>query len=183
MKTRTSEPPKKTFTQLKFIKSEETGAYISFVSQNPKTGRIIGVRQNSKYPKKICIIDQKLAHTIIPGILYSATLIPMHEKNGYIIIEATPISFNATVETSYIPGICYKTEVKFGNKTVVFDPLYGRRDSVTTIMGVREVLEKRMDIRNLLRVVDEFLEHADGLMKCFVNDGAVRQREKTLRND
>lgn len=40
------------YTKLKFIRSEISGAPVSFVSQNPKTGRICGVRQDSEYPKK-----------------------------------------------------------------------------------------------------------------------------------
>ena len=31
------------YTKLKFVKSDVSGATVSFVSQNPKTGRICGV--------------------------------------------------------------------------------------------------------------------------------------------
>jgi hypothetical protein len=177
MKTNASEQPKKIFTKLKFIKSEQTGAYISFVSQNPKTGRIVGIRQDSEYPKKICIIDRKLSNIIIPNILYDATLIPMKEKNGYIAIEVNPVSFKATVETTYVPKALYKIEVKFGNKTILFDPVDGKKDSVRIVAGVREILEKRMDIKALQQVIDDFSEQADLLMKYYKKDGIqFRQR-------
>jgi hypothetical protein len=177
METTASEQPKKIYTKLKFVKSEQTGAYISFVSQNPKTGRISGVRGDSVYPKKICIIDQKLAGLIIPDILYDSTLIPMKEKDGYIVIEITPVAFEATVETTYVPKSIYKVEVKFGNKTVLFDPVDGKQKSVSTISGVKGILEKRMDVRDLQQVVDDFLEQAYILMKYYENDG-VQPRQR-----
>jgi hypothetical protein len=72
----------------------------------------MGIRQDSEFPKKICIIDQKLSNLIVPNILYDVTLIPMKEKNGYIAIEATPVAFRVTIETSYVPKAIYKVEVK-----------------------------------------------------------------------
>jgi hypothetical protein len=182
METTASEQPKRIYTKLKFARSEQTGAYISFVSQNPISGRISGVRGDSVYPKKICIIDQKLAGLIIPDILYDSTLIPMKEKDGYIVIEVNPVAFRATVETTYVPKSIYKVEVRFGNKTVLFDPVDGKQESVSTISGVRGILEKRMDIKDLQQVIDDFLEHAYVLMKYYENDGAqFSKRKKRLR--
>lgn len=174
----TGEEPKKIYTKIKFIKSGQTGAYIGFVSQNPKTKRIVGVRQDSEYPKKICIIDKKLSSLIVPNILYDVTLIPMKEKDGYIAIEANPVAFRATIETSYVPKAIYKIEVKFGNKTILFDPVDGKKDSVRTVAGVREVLEKRMDIENLQGVLDDFLEAADLLMKYYNSDGVQLRKRR-----
>jgi hypothetical protein len=177
METNVGEQPKKIYTKLKFVKSEKTGAYISFVSQNPKSGRIVGVRQDSEYPKKICIIDQKLASIIMPDILYDVTLIPMKEKDGYIAIDVNPVAFKATIETTYVPKAIYKIEIKFGNKTILFDPVDGRKESVRTIPGVRAILEKRMDIKDLQQVVYDFLEQVDILMKYYERDGVqLRQR-------
>lgn len=168
-----NEQPKKIYTKLKFVKSEGTGAYISFVSQNVKTGRISGVRQDSEYPKKICIIDKKLACQVVPNILYDATLIPMKEKNGFIAIEITPVSFEAKMETTYVPKAIYQIEIIFGNKTILFNPLDGKKDSVRTVAGVREVLEKRMDIQNVQQVVSDFLVAAGALMRKFESDGVM----------
>jgi hypothetical protein len=128
------------------------------------------------------IIDQKLAGLIIPNILYDATLIPMKEKDGYIVIEVTPVAFRATVETTYVPKAIYKIEIKFGNKTILFNPVGGKQESVSTIPGVRSILEKRMDIKDLQQVIDDFLEQAYILMKQYENDGAqFSKRRKKLQ--
>lgn len=176
IKMENNEQPKKIYTKLKFVKSEDTGAYIGFVSQNMKTGRIVGVRQDSEYPKKICIIDKKLSCQVVPNILYDVTLIPMKEKNGYIAIEITPVSFEATIETNYVPKAIYQVEIKFGNKTILFDPLDGKKESVRTVTGVREILEKRMDIQNIQQVVEDFMEAAGSLMKRYESDGIALKR-------
>ena len=83
------------YTKLKFVKSEVSGAPVSFVSQNPKTGRICGVRQDSPYPKKICIVDKVLSSQIMMNALYDCALIPMSDKNGYVVVEAEPVQFKA----------------------------------------------------------------------------------------
>lgn len=171
IKSSVKEQPKKIYTKLKFVKSDMTGAYVSFVSQNPKTGRISGVRQDSKFPKKICILDKKLACEVLPNVLYDVTLIPMTEKNGYVAIEMTPVEFKATIETTYVPKAVYIVEVKFGNKVIRFDPLDGRKDTIRTIEGCRSVLEKRFDIKDLAQVLEDFTECATKLMERFRKDG------------
>lgn len=171
-----NEQPKRIKTKLKFMKSEGTGAYIGFVSQNLKTGQYVGVRQDSEYPKKICIVDKMLACQIVPNILYDVTLIPMKEKNGYIAIEISPVSFEAKMETTYVPKAIYKIEIKFGNKTILFDPVDGKKDSVRTVSGVREILEKRMDIQNIQQVVEDFLEAAKLLMRRYEKDGFINKK-------
>jgi hypothetical protein len=178
----TIDQSKRIYTKLKFVKSKETKAYISFVSQHPRTGYIAGVRQDSKYPKKIVIIDKKLAGIIVAGVLYNATIIPMKEKDGYIAIKAEPMMFKATVATSYNFRSIYKVEVNFGNKTILFDPIEGKRDSVRTLAGVIEVLEKRVDIENLQQVIEDFTEHTEALIKQYKNDGMpiIYPRRKPL---
>lgn len=170
------EQPTRVHTKLKFVKSDQTGAYVSFVSQNPKTGRICGVRQDSEFPKKICILDKKLMCEVLLNVLYDATLIPMTEKNGYVVIEANPVQFGATIETSYVPKAVYIVEVKFGNKVIRFDPMCGRKDTVRTIEGCKSVLEKRVDIKDVNQVVDDFVTAATALIKKFENDGFYTKR-------
>jgi len=164
-------------TKVKFMKSDKTNAYIGFVSKNPKSGRICGVRQESEYPKKIVIIDHRLSNLIVENVLYDIVAIPMKEKDGYIAIEATPVAFKAVIETTYVPKAIYKIEIKFGGKTVLFDPVGGKRDSVRTIAGVREVLENRMDIESLPKVIDDFNDAAYNLMKRYENDKLFRKRK------
>lgn len=160
------------FTMLKFELSEKDNkTYIGFVSQDTKTGEYYGRRANDKYPKKICIVDAALNFMIIPGVLYRCTLVPMKEKKGFIVIEATPYQFKATIKTSYIPRCLYQIEVKFGQKTLIFDPKDGRKESVRTVSGFVKELSKRLDIENISDVIRDFEYSASELMSQFANDG------------
>lgn len=158
-------------TYLKFIKSEQTGAYIGFVSQNPKTGRICGVRQDSEHPKKICVLDKALTRDVLVNTLYDATLIPMAEKNGYIVVDIIPVQFKAAIETTYVPKAIYRVEVKFGNKVIRFDPLDGRKDTIRSLKKCKSVLEKRTDIQDVIQVVDDFMVAANDIKNRFIKDG------------
>lgn len=167
-------------TKLKFIKSEENGALISFVSQNPRNNVVSGVRHDSSYPKKIVIIDRKIAHNILVNVLYDCTLIPMskvpNEKTGedfipgYIAIVANPVQFKATVTTHYIRGVKYLVDVSFGNKIIRFDPFKGRKESVKSLPACRAVLEKRYDVKNLMDVVEDFEIAAINLIELMKED-------------
>ncbi len=179
-------------TKLKFIKSDKNGALISFVSQNTATGVVCGVRQDSPYPKKIVIIDCKLAQNLLVNVLYDCVLIPMTpvinkrtgEKHipGYIAIEANPVQFHATVSTNYIRGVKYNVEVSFGNKTIRFDPFRGQKESVKSFPACRAVLEKRCDVKNLMQVIEDFDAAAISLEELMRED--MRQiHNKKSRND
>ena len=167
------EQPIKVQTKLKFVKSEKTGAIVSFVSQNPKTGRICGVRQDSQYPKKICILDKKLVSEVLLNVLYDVTMIPMTEKNGYVVIAMAPVEFKATISTIYVKKAIYRVEVKFGNKTIVFDPMDGKKDTIRTLKGCLSVLEKRVDIKDITQVVADFQESANKLLNYMRADGIL----------
>lgn len=88
--------------KLKFAKSEQNGALISYVSQNPANHWIRGVGQDSPYPKKIVIADRELSKSMLPKILYDCTIIPMirvlHKDTGekyapgYIAIRPLTLS-------------------------------------------------------------------------------------------
>lgn len=162
---------KRVATKLKFIKSEQTGAIVSFVSQNPKTGQIRGVRQDEQYPKKICVLDKKLIPDVLLNTLYECTLIPMSEKDGYVVIEVTPVQFKATIEVSYIPKAIYTVEVKFGNKTILFDPKDGKKDSVRKLEQCRRVLETRVDVKNLPQVLEDFDKSVTNILRKYEQDG------------
>ena len=158
------------YTKLKFIKSDQTGALISFVSKNAQSGRICGVRQDSKYPKKICVVDKALSNEILLNVLYDCTLIPMTEKNGYVVIAAEPVQFKATVETTYVKNNIYLVEVKFGNKTIRFDPYNGRKESIKSLTACKEILEKRVDVKDLMQVVEDFEKAANKILILMDND-------------
>ena len=169
--------PRRVHTKLKFIKSDQTGAYIAFVSQNTASGRICGVRQDADVPKKICVLDKALMCDTLLNVLYDVTLIPMTEKNGYVAIEVTPVQFKATINTTYVPKTIYEVEVKFGNKTIRFDPLHGTSDSMRTLEGCRGVLEKRVDIEDINEVVSDFVEAATALLHRMKADGLYVKRK------
>lgn len=158
------------YTKLKFCKSERTDAMISFVSQNPKSGRVNGVRQDSPHPKKICVVDKALANDILINVLYDCTLVPMADCNGYVVIAAEPVQFKATIHTQYIKNNIYLVEIKFGNKTLRFDPFNGRKPSVCDIKEFRKVLEKRVDVKNIVQVIDDFDHAAANILNLMTHD-------------
>lgn len=159
-------------TMLKFERSGETGAYIGFVSKNPRTGRVSGVRQDSPYPKKVCVVDARVSATIIPNVLYDVVCVPMRDKKkGYVVISAEPHQFQAVLEVIYTPKVLYQINVKFGNKTVKLDLLDGNGVKERTVAGVRSVLERRFDIKDITQVVEDFNVAASELVRNFRRDG------------
>lgn len=159
-------------TMLKFEKSDETGAYIGFVSRNPRTGRVFGVRQDSSYPKKVCVVDARVSATIIPNVLYDAVCVPMrNKKKGYVVISAEPHQFQSVMEVIYTPKALYRIEIRFGNKTVKLDLLDGKGVTERTVAGVRSVLEKRIDLMDAAQVIEDFNAAAAELVRNFRRDG------------
>ena len=141
-------------TQLKFATSERTGEIIGFVSRHSKTKQLRGVREDSPYKKKICVLSEDLKGKVQPNILYSVELKAMHSRNGFVVVAATPLLFKATIDTLVIPGGTYRVTVNFGNKTVYFDPLGGNSYSSKTVSGVVSLLQRRTDIENLEGVIN-----------------------------
>lgn len=176
IKNSEKEQPLKVRTKLKFVKSDQTGAIVSFVSQNPKTGRICGVRQDSPYPKKIVLLDKNLTSYVLLNTLYDVVLIPMSERNGYVAIEITPVQFKATISTTYVRKCIYKVEVSFGNKVITFDPFDGKKESIRNLAACRSVLEKRVDIMDINQVVEDFQAAASSLLRQMDADGYVGRR-------
>lgn len=159
-------------TKLKFIKSSRSGSWVGFVSINTKNKCIKGVREDSEEPKKVCVATHDLAAVIESGILYDVEMIPMKNKNaGFIVVAAEPHAFEAKIITTVVKNAVYLVEVKFGNKTIKYDPMDGRKDSVKTIEGVVSILESRKDIKNLLQVIEDFQRSANILLTTYKNDG------------
>ena len=157
--------------RLKFTRSEESGALVGFVTRKTKNSSLLGVRQNADCKKQICLVDKVLAPQIMENVLYECVLIPMTNKNGYIVIDAKPTRFEARIVSAYVKNAIYLVEVKFGNKTIRFDPFDGQRDSVRNIEACREVLEKRVDIKHLDQVVEDFNRSARTILRLMERDG------------
>lgn len=82
-------------SQIKLTKSEETGELIGFVSRHPKTKKLMGVREDSRFGKTICVLSEDLKGTVEPNTLYSVELKPMHKVKGYVVVSAIPVLFKA----------------------------------------------------------------------------------------
>jgi hypothetical protein len=158
-------------TKLKFVKSDRSGSWVGFVSINPKSGCIKGVREKDRTPKKVCIVSHELACVIEPNVLYDVEMIPMQRsEKGYIVMKATPHAFEAKVSSFVVKDATYRVEVKFGNKTIVYDPVEGRKDTMRSIDGVAKLLEHRKDIQNITQVIDDFYTAANIVSTTYLND-------------
>ncbi|MCM1296502.1 MAG: hypothetical protein NC311_13270 [Muribaculaceae bacterium] len=158
-------------TQLKFATSEKTGEIIGFVSRHSKTKQLRGVREDSPYKKKICVLSETLKGKVLPNILYSVELKAMHSRNGFVVVAATPLLFKATLDTLVIPQETYRVTIHFGNKTVYFDPLRGNTPSSQTVAGVISLLQRRTDIENIEGVINGFKTAAAKLLRRMADDG------------
>ncbi len=164
-------------TQIKFAKSEQTGELIGFVSRHSKTKKLKGVREDSRFGKKICVLSEDLKGTIKPNVLYNVELKQMHQRNGYVVVSACPVLFTARVETVIVPKAVYQVSVTFGNKTVYFDPKDGKSSSSRTISGVLKVLMARHDLADQQTVVEEFKRSAYDLIRRMEADGYILGRQ------
>ena len=171
-------PYKKNVTQIliilgKFAKSERTGELIGFVSRHSKTRKLMGVREDSRFGKQICVLSEDLKGKVEPNVLYSVELKPMHKANGYVVVAATPVLFPAQVETVIIPKSLYQVTVTFGNKKVFFDPKDGKSAMSRTIEGVLSVLQSRKDIKDQEGVISDYLHQAKALVRRLEADGFI----------
>ncbi|MDR0683501.1 MAG: hypothetical protein LBG15_16935 [Dysgonamonadaceae bacterium] len=154
-----------------FAKSEQTGEIIGFVSRHSKTKKLKGVRENSTFGKKICLLSEDLKGTVQTNILYRVELKAMHQGNGYVVVSASPVLFRAHIETMTVPRSIYQIRITFGNKTVYFDPKDGKSNSSKTVEGVLKLLAARQDIEYLETVIEEFKKQAAVLIRQMENDG------------
>ena len=72
----------------------------------------------------------------------------MHKAKGYVVVDAIPVPFPATVDTIIAPKTLYKITVSFGNKTIYLDPKDGKSAMSRTLDGVLPVHKERKDIEN-----------------------------------
>lgn len=160
-------------SQLKFAKSECTGELIGFVSRHSKTRKLMGVREDSKFGKQICVLSAELKGQIEPNLLYDVGLKPMHKANGYVVVSACPIFFKAQIETTIVLKAIYQVTIIFGNKKIYFDPKDGKSSQSRTVEGVLSVLSCRKDIENKDDVIQDFLQQAESLIRRMEQDGYI----------
>lgn len=167
-------------TQLKFAPSEKTGELIGFVSRHSKTKQLRGVREDSPYKKKICVLSEDLKGKVLPNILYTVELKAMHTGSGFVVVAATPVLFKAIIETQVIPQKIYRATINFGNKVVYFDPLGGKSHSSRTIAGVVSLLRHRTDIEDQNDVIEQFKIEAAKLIRQMIDDGVATSETPAL---
>lgn len=163
-------------TQLKFAESEETGELIGFVSRRSKTQKLMGVYEDSPFGKKICVLAKELKNALVPIVknkLYIVEMKPMHSGRGYVVVSAKEKLFPAQIETFVVPKSIYKVTVKFGNKTVYFDPKDGNSSSSRTLRGVIKLLRERKDILDVELVIVDFTKQAVMLVRRMEDDGYI----------
>jgi len=158
-------------SQVKFSRSDETGKLIGFVSRHSKTKKLKGVRENSMYGKKICVISEELKGKVVENVLYNVELKSMVAGNGYVVVSATPAEFKAKIDTVIVPKSIYQVCLSFGNKTIYFDPKDGKSPSSGTLEGTLKIIKARKDIENQEVVIEEFTRQARDLIRRMENDG------------
>lgn len=149
---------KKIKTYLKFQRSNRDNVtFVAFVRKERGSWR--GCHETDGCKKKIVLADIVLAETLLDGVLYSTHLVPMKERMGFVAISAEPVKFAARINT-IVDDDKYVVEVKFGNKTIVFDPS-SPLESHRSIDSVVKTLSKRIDIKNPEKVICDFKESAE----------------------
>nr|WP_229095530.1 hypothetical protein [Alistipes sp. D31t1_170403_E11] len=112
--------------------------------------------------------------------MYAVDLKPMHKQHGYVVVAATPILFEAAIETIIVPKTIYQVTVTFGNKKIFFDPKDGRSINSRTIEGVAAVLDARPDIADKEQVIAAFRKQALSLVRNMETDGYIYVQPKKI---
>lgn len=158
-------------TQLKFAVSQKTGELIGFVSRHSKTKQLRGVREDSPYRKKICVLSEDLKGTILPDVLYVVELKAMRTGKGFVVVKATPKVF----EVDFIRKGDYAVVMQFGLKCICFDPVNGKTYNSRTEKGVIAQLMRRTDIKDPGTVVERFRIEAEDIRRKMAEAGIGAQ--------
>lgn len=158
-------------TRIKLSVSKQTGKLIGFVSRHSKTGQLKGVREDTRHSKKICLIDKHIIDDLKPDVLYEVEVKPMWSGAGYVIVSAEPVCFPATIEVTLIHKQSYRIEIYFGNKRILYDPIYGRQPSVSTVEGVIKLIDSYDDLEDKESVIQKFSDEASKLLNRMLKDG------------
>lgn len=158
-------------TQMKFAVSEQTGEVIGFVSRQSRTNKLLGVREDSRFGKRICRLAKELQGKVQVNKLYDVILKPMHSGMGYVVVHAQPARFEALVDTFIIPRGIYHVTISFGNKTIYFDPKDGKSVTSRTLAGITKFLREVDEIENLDLVLEDVAHKAKLLVERMRRDG------------
>ena len=154
-------------TYLKFQRSDRNvNAFVSYVRK--ENGSWKGCRESDGCKKKVVLADNLLAATLLENVLYCAILVPMRECMGFVAISAEPVRFKARIE-SVISYERYAVYVKFGNKTITYDP-ESPLNMESSIDSIVATLRKRIDLRDTEHVVHDFKEAAETVLAYYRAD-------------
>lgn len=152
-------------TIIKFKRGSEginKGKVYGFVTK--KEGHWIGCREDEQpKKKKIVFADSSISKSIIENVPYKVSLTPMNSGHGFIATTATQVLFNARIITR-MSGDVFKVLVKFGIKTIVYDPT-NKEDKYNSITGIANLIRHRTDLNNPMQVAEDFTDSA-----CLVRD-------------
>lgn len=150
--------PTKIKTNIKFYKGLDGIAerIYGFVTKTEGSWR--GCRKEDDSKKKIVFVDTAIADDILPNILYSCTLVPMHNDNGFVAKTATVVKFEATIRTTCRKDIFVVT-VKFGNKLYIYDPS-SKESRKRDIKKIADTLRSRVDLVDAFGIAEEFVNAA-----------------------
>lgn len=144
-------------TNIKFTENER-GVFQGFVTKN-EHGSWRGCREDADVSKKIVLLDpRQVPITIKDNMLYQCTLTPMQSDCGFIALTAKLVQFEAKTETIVHDNV-YKVIVKFGNKTITYDPT-SKISKRNDIQGIANLLRNREDLKYANAVAEEFLDCA-----------------------
>ena len=123
-------------------------------------------------------MSEDLKGFITPNILYDVELKEMHHGNGYVVISAVPVLFEAKVEIVIVTKSIYQVNVSFGNKVIYFDPISGRSPSSKTMDRVLSIINDRTDIKDKDDVISNFRTQASKLLQRMEKDGYYIPKNK-----
>lgn len=156
---------------MKFAKSQQTGEIIGFVSRQSKTNKLLGVREDSRFGKKICLLAEELKAKIKLDKFYDVELKPMHNHTDYVVVSARLVLFNAHVDILIILDGIYHVTVSFGNKIIYFDPKDGKSVSSRTLAGVTKYLRETGEVENIEQVIEDLSHRAKQVINRLRRDG------------
>lgn len=161
-----------TTVKLRFAKSERDGSPISFISKNPKSGKLNGVREDRHCKKSIVLVPKEIKDEVIFGVLYEAEVSQMKNgARGYVAKSLTPVTYPAEMEVIHVRKCLYQIKIVWGNQKVMFDPFDGRNPTMKDYNKIASYLKSRVDIADRDKFVSEFISEASKLKKKMSIDG------------
>lgn len=144
-------------TNIKFYKGLDNVADRIYGFVTKINGSWRGCRKEDS-KKKIVFVDAAIAKDIIPNVLYSCSLIPMRNDEGFIVKTATIIKFEGMIHTTCRNDV-FVVSVKFGNKLYIYDPA-SKESRKRDIKKIADTLRNRVDLVDAFNVAEEFINVA-----------------------